>query len=569
MQPMQPMAMPPMMPGQGLQDPYAVPRRALDMEDYLDVLRRHRAWIVGPLFAGLVLSTVVAFLWPDTYVSTSVIRVIPPQVPQEYVRTNIQAEMSSRINSMAGTILSRTNLNNIVNTHGLYPRDRKRLPMEDVIENMRKDIRISPVGVMASTGSQNERINAFRISYAYENRMLAQKVCADLTTRFINENLTQRSNQSVQTSDFLKDQLEDRRKRLDEIDKQLTAFRMKNAGRLPEELQTTIAALTMAEQRVANVNSQIYRAQQDKMILEGRLSSLRDQLRYASQPIPIESQTAQVKSERLMAMDREIMTMETRLAALKEMYKDAHPDVDRVKGEISVLRRQRDLFAKEEESTKRPEAPRQSLALTMGQQRDIRAIEAEMAQTQTLIEAKKTEVSMLQRELTTAMGSAGGLQSRVQSVPLGEAKYDELLRERQLAKDQYEEMSRKSEQSRVATELENRKQSEQLELLDPASLPQTPTDPNRWMILGAGSAGGLILGLFIAAGREMKDTTLKNLKDVRAYTQLVVLGSVPLLENDLVVRRRRRLTWLAWSTACLAGIVIMVVSVVFYYATKA
>jgi hypothetical protein len=66
----------------------------------------------------------------------------------------------------------------------------------------------------------------------------------------------------------------------------------------------------------------------------------------------------------------------------------------------------------------------------------------------------------------------------------------------------------------------------------------------------------------------MKDTTLKNLKDVRAYTQLVVLGSVPLLENDLVVRRRRRLTWLAWSTACLAGIVIMVVSVVFYYATK-
>jgi sorbitol-specific phosphotransferase system component IIBC len=129
-------------------------------------------------------------------------------------------------------------------------------------------------------------------------------------------------------------------------------------------------------------------------------------------------------------------------------------------------------------------------------------------------------------------------------------------------------MARKAESSRIATDLENRKQSEQLELLDPANTPQSPTDPNRWMILGLGSAAGMVLGLFIAAGREMKDTTLKNLKDVRAYTQLVVLGSVPLLENDLVVRRRRRLTWLAWSTACLAGIVIMVVSVVFYYATK-
>jgi hypothetical protein len=49
---------------------------------------------------------------------------------------------------------------------------------------------------------------------------------------------------------------------------------------------------------------------------------------------------------------------------------------------------------------------------------------------------------------------------------------------------------------------------------------------------------------------------------------LTVLGSIPLLENDLVVRRRRRLAWLAWSTACLAGCLIMAGSVIFYYANK-
>ena len=63
----------------------------------------------------------------------------------------------------------------------------------------------------------------------------------------------------------------------------------------------------------------------------------------------------------------------------------------------------------------------------------------------------------------------------------------------------------------------------------------------------------------------MKDSSLKNLKDVRAYTQLTVLGSIPLLENDLVVRRRRRLGWLAWSTACIIGAVIMTGSMYFYY----
>src|SRR5947209_16151416 len=116
--------------------------------------------------------------------------------------------------------------------------------------------------------------------------------------------------------------------------------------------------------------------------------------------------------------------------------------------------------------------------------------------------------------------------------------------------------------------MEGRKQGETLELLDPASLPINPTEPKRPLIISIGAAFGLILGVIIAGAREMKDTSLKNLKDVRAYTQMAILGSVPLLENDFVVRRRRRLAWLGWTTACLASAVIMAGSVVYYYTTK-
>ena len=88
------------------------------------------------------------------------------------------------------------------------------------------------------------------------------------------------------------------------------------------------------------------------------------------------------------------------------------------------------------------------------------------------------------------------------------------------------------------------------------------------MVIGVGAGLGLLLGMVIAAAREMKDTSLKNLKDVRAYTQMAILGSVPLLENDFVVRRRRRIAWLGWTTACLMAAVTMAGSVVYYYATK-
>jgi hypothetical protein len=66
----------------------------------------------------------------------------------------------------------------------------------------------------------------------------------------------------------------------------------------------------------------------------------------------------------------------------------------------------------------------------------------------------------------------------------------------------------------------------------------------------------------------MKDTSLKNLKDVRAYTQMAILGSVPLLENDFVVRRRRRIAWLSWTVACLAAALVMAGSIVYYYTYK-
>ena len=37
---------------------FSVPRRALDVEDYIDILRRHKGWIFGPFLLTLVASVV-------------------------------------------------------------------------------------------------------------------------------------------------------------------------------------------------------------------------------------------------------------------------------------------------------------------------------------------------------------------------------------------------------------------------------------------------------------------------------------------------------------------------------
>ena len=96
----------------------------------------------------------------------------------------------------------------------------------------------------------------------------------------------------------------------------------------------------------------------------------------------------------------------------------------------------------------------------------------------------------------------------------------------------------------------------------------TPTAPKRQLIIPMGVLAGLFLGLVITAIREVKDNSLKSLKDARVYSQLPILGSVPLLENDLVVQRRRQMMWIGWAGATIVGLAIIAGSIARYYMSK-
>ena len=548
------------------QDSGAVSRRPLDVEDYIDVVRRHKAWILGPLFAGLVISVVVAFLWPDTYISTSVIRVVPPQIPENFVPTNINTDIQGRVNSMTQVILSRATLTNIINAHGLYPKERSRMPLDDVIENMRlRDIRIGPVQQSLNQTQGKPQFPAFQIGFAYSNRMIANQVTTDLVARFLEENQRETSLQTTSTTQFLQDSWTAAKQKLDAIELRLSAFRSRNLGRLPEEQQSNYQQLNAAQVQMLNLNTSMSRVNQEKLVLENQLRIYKDQYASMKDPNSLE-QVSQQKNEKLAEKDREVSRLETYLANLREHYKDTYPDVQNAISMLATAKKQREEVLKEE-ANKKPESP-STRPVSPQFVKESRDLEAAIKRIQGNIEAKDLEMQDLQSQVKSLTANVKNLQNRLEGFPVGIKEYDELIRDRDLAKREYEDLDKRLSTSEMSTKVNNRQQGERLEQLDPPSIPITPALPNRPIIIAVGTGLGLALGLFLAGAREVKDTSLKNLKDVRAYTQLPVLGSIPLLENDLVVRRRRRLGWLAWSTACLVGVVIMSSSVVYYYATK-
>jgi uncharacterized protein involved in exopolysaccharide biosynthesis len=244
---------------------------------------------------------------------------------------------------------------------------------------------------------------------------------------------------------------------------------------------------------------------------------------------------------------------------------EAHPDVKRMRNMMAVAVAERDRLAAVD-SQKR-ETPVEAKP-DLGRDREILGLQNNIRSVQTAIEAKKTESAGYEKQMKDLSGQINMISARVTATPVGDQMWSELIREEMMAKDEYMKMDAKLRAAQVAVDLEGRAQGEKLEVLDTANLPEYPTSPNRPMWVSVGAGLGLVIGVVLAGAREMKDTSLKNLKDVRAYTQMAILGSVPLLENDFVVRRRKRIAWLGWTVACLTAALVMAGSVVYYYATK-
>ena len=547
-----------------------IARRPLDVEDYLDIVRRHKGWIAGPVFAALVVSVVGAFLWPDSYVSVATIRVLPSQVPENLVQTNINSHMSQRVNAMYQTISSRTTLTNIINQYNLYPRERQRRPTDDIVEEMQQDIHISGVGSV--TKGPKETVSAFQIAFEYDDRFIAQKVTAELVSRFINENTRERTTQSIQTTAFLREQLEKAKKDLDAVESKLAAFRQTFQGRLPEQVLQNTSQLAALENRISNLNARIGQVGQEKMLFEADLRTAKNQ-RAALVPVPERVAAAQrQKAVDTSGVDRDILRLEAGRSTMLEQKTASHPDIRKIDAQLASLRTVREKMladAEKPEEASPASAPAGPPRMDAVTEKEARMLDGTIERIESTIRAKEAEADGYRKEIASTERQIRAIQSRIEAAPASEQQYGEIMRDREAARLRYEDLNKKQAQSSIAEALERQQQGETLELLDPASLPQTPTKPKRALIIGAGLVLGVIIGLTLAGAREAKDTSLKNLKDVRAYTKLTILGSVPLLENDLVVRRRRRLTWLAWSTACLVGILVMTGAVFYYFSTKA
>ena len=132
----------------------------------------------------------------------------------------------------------------------------------------------------------------------------------------------------------------------------------------------------------------------------------------------------------------------------------------------------------------------------------------------------------------------------------------------------YTELLSKSEDSKMAANLESRQIGEQFRILDPARVPQRPFSPNRPRLDALGALVGLAIGFALAVVLEYRDTSLKTDDDVLTALTMPVLAMIPMMTTRADIRRRHRLR-LAAGLAAMVLAVAVAAAATWYFVWKA
>jgi uncharacterized protein involved in exopolysaccharide biosynthesis len=445
------------------------------------------------------------------------------------------------------------------------------MPDEDIAEQMRVKqwVRIDPINNPGADPDRGAR--AFQISFEYPDRNKAQMVVTQLVSKFQEKNLAVRQGQNDTTNQFLNDEVKRAKLKLDAREADIALFAAENQGRLPENFQANMQEVNSRETAINSLQESIAQEKQKQILLESQLQSLKA-AEFQAQSNMEQTQTtgnSAVRNQALFDINNTIMKLNLDLEASLKKYTEGMPEIQTYKAQIKNLEDRRDKLEKQDQlnaanqqgPTARVVPNPQAVAALQNYQNQEKNIQAQMSVSQLDIETRSARVAVMQKQLKDA-------QDKIAASPAIIQKNNGLQSAYNMAKEEYELMVHKKDQSDTAQSMQEHQAGETLELLEPALAPLNAAYPSRTLWIIVGTLAGIGLGLVSAAAKEIKNTSLKNLKDVRAYTNLPVLSSIPLLENALLVRRKRRLAWLAWSSALIVGSVLMTGAVYYYVTTK-
>ncbi|GAA4404772.1 XrtA system polysaccharide chain length determinant [Quisquiliibacterium transsilvanicum] len=507
------------------------------MQEILQLLRTilrgvwtYRWWgLLTSAFIGLAGALYVMTL-KDQYQATARVYVDTQTILAPLMKgLAVQPNMQEQIGMVGRTLVSRPNVERVMRTSDLDLTTKTPQERDAMIDGLMKSIQFAPVRGAA---------NLYTISYNHEQPRSAQAVVQSLLSIFVESNLGNKRRDTEQARRFIDEQIRQYEQRLLGAESALKDFKIRNIQMMPSLARDYVT-------RAGELESQLEAARLELNQAETVRDELRRQLALEPPTLPATGMmfgSAGGSAFRSQYDDR-INTQRQRLDELMLRYTEQHPDVQGVK---RVMQQLEQLRAEEIKA----ETERAASAGTQGPGTVSNPVHQQLRASVT--EAEVT-VASLARKVRDYQARLAEAQRGANAVPEVEAEYQQLNRDYDVNKRNYELLLARRESAQMSTDIEASGGGAEFRVVDPPRVAPKPVWPNRPLLLAAVLVLSLGAGAGVAFLRDQLRPTFFDLRTLRQVSGMPILGAVTLV-TDAKTNAAARRGLIAFSASALSYI---------------
>jgi polysaccharide chain length determinant protein (PEP-CTERM system associated) len=519
-----------------------LPGRKYTPDDYIKILLRGKWIILTPAFLGVMGGLVVSRAQPELYKSQTMIQVLPQRVPDSFVKTTVTSTVEERLKSIEEMIKSRTALEGMITDLNLYPEKMGHAAMEDMVAETASKLELKVASTAPGSWRGPGPANSLRVTFTHPDKQKALQVTQKVTAMLLEENARMRGSQANATSEFLERQLAEKRADLEAQEQKVEAFRQRYAGRLPTQLAGNMQAVTSTQSALTSLVDGLQRDRDRKLMLERLYNDAAAQLTaLASMPAAVQASAGGQPSTDPTAVaanasaGQRLAQARANLAAQELRLKPEHPDIRRLKRQISDLEKQ----VEAEGQQPSPSSTTPTVVARGASPEEIRRREA-LTQQKAEIETLGRQILFKEGEERRLRAQAAEYQSKIDAIPGVESEWTQLDRDYATKQETYKNLLTNSQAAKIAANLEAQQIGEQFKVLDQPQVSDQATNANRLQINLIGLALGLFLGIAIVGFLEFRDTSFRSESDILNALALPVLATVPFAPSAADLGRERR-----------------------------
>ncbi len=541
--------------------------------------------------AVFLAAVVVALVLPPVYRSTATILIEDQDIPRELVQSTVTSYAAQRIEIIRREVMTRSNLLKLIERHNLYAEERGRVPVETLIEKMRKAITLQMVSaevIDPRSGRPTEATIAFTLSFDSGNPNVAQRVTNDLVSLFLSENIKRRTRKAAETTEFLASEDERLRRELEAIEAKIADFKARHATALPEFSQMNVQLAERTRQEISDIDRQLRALKERQYYLEGQLAMVKP-----SAPI--------VSTDGRVVLDdaERLRLLRSEYARVSAKYGPNHPDVKRLRREIAALEQQgvggSGLDPREEE-LQRLQAEYAEARNRYSEEhpdviklkRRIANLEADLERSppvrqgsrwgggtgpvnnpafitlQSQLKAVNSEIASLQMQRRELKAQLANYEKSLALSPEVEKEYTNLVRDKENIVRRLQEIAQKLMDARLSQDLEKESKAERFTLLEPALLPERPIKPNRLAIVFLGLVFAIAVAIGYAAIMETLNKGVYGRHQLATILKEPPLVVIPYIETEEELQHQRKMKIMVAGSVA-AGMILLIAAIHYFW----